>query len=98
MKLFISSNDGHPSHRTHTPVKFSRFRGFYVANWLMDIIEWPGMVIHNLKVKYYYSRLDYQYERGRADGLREGLYNADAYKDLTDEELKAVLSGPGAQE
>lgn len=40
------------------------------------------------------DRLTFQYERGYADGLREGLSNADDYSSLTPEELEAVLSQP----
>lgn len=40
------------------------------------------------------DRLTYQYERGYADGLREGLKNAEAYAGLTPEELEAAIAEP----
>lgn len=44
------------------------------------------------------DRLTFQYERGYAAGLREGVENYTAYQNLTPEELEGVLAEPPHQE
>lgn len=57
----------------------------------------PRLAIRDLKHRFYYGRLDYQYECGLADGRREVLENPETYKDLTPQEFQAAIARPEHQ-
>lgn len=88
-QLLWSSNQTKTSGMTWMEARRSSMLQIYAAQWLMAIIDWPARQWRLAKHRYYYGRLEYQYQAGRAEGLREGLLNREAYFDMTSEELAA---------
>lgn len=64
---------------------------------LRHVWSTPRLALRDLKHRFYYGRLDYQYECGLADGRREVLENPETYKDLTPQEFQAAIARPEHQ-
>lgn len=86
-------------YRSHTMVFEQRKKGYciYVSDWIMRIAIAPERAWRYVLCRLWLDRLTYQYERGYAAGLREGLTQGHNYADLTPQELEAIIATPAYQ-
>lgn len=61
-----------------------------LAAWWLYLKTRPEMLWRWVLGRLWHDRLAFQYERGREDGLREGLFNAGIYRHCDPEELAAL--------
>lgn len=81
-------------HLTYEEVKFE----VWVAEWLYFLPTIPEMLWQRMLSRFWYDRLGYQYECGRADGLREAYESYEALRSLTDGERQALFARPVSQQ
>lgn len=67
----------------------------WLSKWLCGMAKsiWygPERIWRHILARLWHDRLSFQYERGHEDGLREGLFRANAYRHLDPEEMAAVI-------